>query len=66
MSTAKNQEIRLKQRPQGLVSADDFELATTAMPQPGEGQALVRNVYFSVDPYMRGRMNAGKSYVQQL
>ena len=63
MGTAQNHEIRLKQRPQGLVSADDFELATTAMPQPGKGQALVRNVYFSVDPYMRGRMNAGKSYV---
>ena len=63
MGTEQNHEIRLKKRPQGLVSADDFELATTAMPQPGEGQALVRNVYFSVDPYMRGRMNAGKSYV---
>ena len=63
MGTAQNHEIRLRRRPQGLVSADDFELATTAIPQPGEGQALVRNVYFSVDPYMRGRMNAGKSYV---
>ena len=62
MGTAQNHEIRLRRRPQGLVSADDFELATTAIPQPGEGQALVRNVYFSVDPYMRGRMNAAKSY----
>lgn len=63
MGAKENQEIHLRRRPKGIATADDFELATTAIPQPGEGQALVKTLYFSVDPYMRGRMNAGRSYV---
>ena len=58
-----SKEIRLKKRPSGMVSAEDFELAEVRVPQTGEGQALVRNIYISVDPYMRGRMSEAKSYV---
>ncbi|QDU92593.1 NADP-dependent oxidoreductase [Lignipirellula cremea] len=56
-------EIHLKSRPQGLPTPDNFELVETAAPQPQEGEILVENEWFSVDPYMRGRMNDGPSYV---
>jgi len=61
--TATSREIRLASRPEGRPSDDNFELAEVAVPEPGEGQALVRNAYLSVDPYMRGRMRDVKSYV---
>ena len=63
MDNQKNHEIRLKSRPHGLPTADNFELAETAVPTPGPGQVLVRNSYISVDPYMRGRMMDRASYV---
>jgi NADPH-dependent curcumin reductase CurA len=63
MSNQKSQEIRLKHRPIGMPKPDDFELAETAVPTPGEGQVLVRNSFMSVDPYMRGRMTDRASYV---
>jgi hypothetical protein len=56
-------EIHLVARPQGFPGEDLFELAETSIPDPGEGQLLVRNAYFSVDPYMRPRMNDVRSYV---
>jgi len=46
-----------------MLSENDFELGEVEISTPGKGEVLVRNVYMSVDPYMRGRMNAGKSYV---
>src|SRR5271168_2565806 len=63
MSTSKNREIRLKKRPVGMPALDDFELAETAIPTPAAGQVQVRNIYMSVDPYMRGRMVDRESYV---
>ena len=63
MSTTTSREIRLASRPRGLPTADNFTLAQVDLSPPQEGQVLVRNLYMSVDPYMRGRMNAGKSYV---
>jgi NADPH-dependent curcumin reductase CurA len=63
MSTEKNREIRLKKRPEGMPRPDDFELVETPLPTAGPGQVLVRNIYMSVDPYMRGRMVDRKSYV---
>jgi hypothetical protein len=57
-----NKRVLLKSRPKGWVSEADFEIAEAPLPQPGEGQALVRNHWLSVDPYMRGRMNDTKSY----
>ena len=56
-------EIRLVARPQGFPGEDLFEVAETSIPTPAEGQVLIRNAYFSVDPYMRPRMNDVRSYV---
>jgi NADPH-dependent curcumin reductase CurA len=56
-------EIRLVARPQGFPNEDLFEVAETAIPEPADGQILIRNAYFSVDPYMRPRMNDVRSYV---
>ncbi len=58
-----NREIHLRRRPVGMPVLDDFELVERPMPEPGPGQFLVRNIYMSVDPYMRGRMMDRKSYV---
>jgi hypothetical protein len=59
-----SREIRLKSRPVGLPRESDFELAIVPIPTPGAGEVLVRNLYMSVDPYMRGRMLDQPSYVQ--
>jgi len=61
--TTTSREIRLKRRPVGLPSAEDFELATVTLADPDPGEMVVRNLYMSVDPYMRGRMVDRKSYV---
>lgn len=53
----------LKNRPQGLPGDDDFELKQIDLPAVGDGMIRVRNLWLSVDPYMRGRMNDVKSYV---
>jgi len=63
MSRITSIEIRLVSRPKGFPTADNFTLGHTKVPPIQEGQVLVRNLYMSVDPYMRGRMNDGKSYV---
>lgn len=55
-------EIRLKSRPRGLPTDDNFELATVELPAPGQGEVQVRNTWMTVDPYMRGRMNDVQSY----
>ena len=53
----------LKSRPSGMPNEDNFELAKIDLPTPGDGDVHVRNLFLSVDPYMRGRMNDAKSYV---
>lgn len=58
-----NREWHLLSRPVGWPRPEDFALAGADVPTPGEGQVLVRNKYLSVDPYMRGRMSAAKSYI---
>ncbi len=63
MTHTKSREIRLKNRPEGLPRETDFELAEVELPEIGEGEILVQNIYMSVDPYMRGRMYDRKSYV---
>ncbi|MEU8944094.1 NADP-dependent oxidoreductase [Streptomyces sp. NPDC048489] len=57
-----SREWHLTARPVGWPKPEDFALVEAEVPQPGEGQVLVRNTYVSVDPYMRGRMSAAKSY----
>ena len=63
MSDAISREIRLASRPNGLPTAANFTLAQTELKPLQDQQVLVRNLFMSVDPYMRGRMNEGKSYV---
>lgn len=58
----KNRQILLASRPSGEPTPANFRLFETDIPQPGKGQMLLRTIYLSLDPYMRGRMNAGKSY----
>jgi NADPH-dependent curcumin reductase CurA len=53
----------LMNRPQGLPAAENFELRDIALPPVADGMVRVRNLWLSVDPYMRGRMNDVKSYV---
>src|SRR3982751_2350643 len=55
-------EIRLKSRPVGMPKPDNFELATVDLAAPGEGEVQVKNLWMTVDPYMRGRMNDVRSY----
>src|SRR5476649_1189460 len=57
-----SREIRLKSRPSGLPTADNFELATVDLPDPAPGEVRVKNLWMTVDPYMRGRMNDVPSY----
>jgi NADPH-dependent curcumin reductase CurA len=58
-----SREIRLVARPRGFPDEELFEVAETPIPEPAEGQVLIRNAFFSVDPYMRPRMNDVRSYV---
>jgi NADPH-dependent curcumin reductase CurA len=53
----------LKSRPSGMPTSDNFELKEIGLPELGDGRLRVRNLWLSVDPYMRGRMNDVKSYV---
>ncbi|MCW5237044.1 NADP-dependent oxidoreductase [Verminephrobacter eiseniae] len=57
-----NQQIVLDNRPQGEAVASNFRLVLTDIPALEDGQVLVRHHYLSLDPYMRGRMNEGRSY----
>jgi NADPH-dependent curcumin reductase len=60
----KNRQVLLKRRPSGTPTTDDFELVDAPLPEPGEGETLVRGIYLSLDPYMRGRMSAARSYAK--
>ena len=59
-----NHQIILAARPEGLPREDDFNLIEAPIPEPGEGQFLMQNIYLSVDPYMRGRISEIKSYAE--
>jgi NADPH-dependent curcumin reductase CurA len=59
-----NRQILLKSRPEGAPSLDNFELTESPVREPGEGEVLTRTLYLSLDPYMRGRMSAAKSYAK--
>lgn len=62
MADSVNRQILLKSRPEGAPRLDNFELVDAPIPEPGEGEVLMRTLYLSLDPYMRGRMSAAKSY----
>jgi NADPH-dependent curcumin reductase len=59
-----NQRIVLASHPEGWVSEQNFELQKAAMPKLADGEVLVKNLWLSLDPYMRGRMSKAKSYVK--
>jgi len=59
---ATNVQILLASRPTGWVEESNFSIVERPIPEPGPGELLVRNHWLSLDPYMRGRMNEGKSY----
>ncbi|WP_245642525.1 MDR family NADP-dependent oxidoreductase [Nonomuraea candida] len=58
----RGREIHLLERPHGEPRLDQFAVVHTEVPEPGDGQLLVRNQWTSVDPYMRGRMNDAPAY----
>ncbi len=62
MNQLVNRQVRLKSRPTGIPQAEHFELVEVPIPAPLEGQVLVRNVYLSVEPAMRGWVNAVANY----
>jgi NADPH-dependent curcumin reductase CurA len=57
-----NRQVLLKSRPADIPQAEHFEIVERRVPEPGPGQILVRNIYLSVDPAMRGWASAGNSY----
>jgi NADPH-dependent curcumin reductase len=63
MSALENRQFRLIARPVGMVKRSDFEFVTVPAGKPGAGEVLVRVLYLSLDPAMRGWMNEGKSYI---
>ena len=63
MSKISSREIHLASRPNGIPTAANFTLVRTELGPLQDQQVLVRNFFMSVDPYMRGRMNDGKSYI---
>ena len=63
MGTMKNRQILLASRPTGMPTLENFRIVDAELPQPKDGEVLIRTLYLSVDPYMRGRMSDRKSYV---
>ncbi|WP_053217891.1 NADP-dependent oxidoreductase [Virgibacillus senegalensis] len=59
-----NQEIQLVKRPEAMPTEEHIQRVETEMPVPGENEVLLKTLYVSVDPYMRGRMSNAKSYVE--
>ena len=61
-----NKQIRLAARPKGAPKPSDFAAHEAALPEPGAGDVLVKTLYLSLDPYMRGRISEAKSYAPPL
>src|SRR5688572_24137041 len=59
-----NKRVLLASRPAGEVSEDNFRLESVPLGAPRDGEVLVKNLWLSLDPYMRGRMSDAKSYVK--
>jgi len=63
-TATKNRQWLLASRPVGAPTLSDFNFVATDIPTPKEGEVLLRTVYLSLDPYMRGRMSDAKSYAE--
>src|SRR6059058_3287794 len=59
-----NSRVVLASRPTGSVTEGNFQLERLPIPKPADGEVLVKNLWLSLDPYMRGRMSDAKSYVK--
>ncbi|HWD22662.1 MAG TPA: NADP-dependent oxidoreductase [Burkholderiales bacterium] len=59
-----NRRVVLVSRPAGWVSEENFRIESCPVPAPAQGEVLVKNLWLSLDPYMRGRMSDAKSYVK--
>jgi NADPH-dependent curcumin reductase CurA len=62
MASMKNKQILLVSRPPGMPTLDNFSIVDAEVPEPKDGEVLLRTRFLSVDPYMRGRMRDQKSY----
>lgn len=62
MSSGVNRQVRLKARPSGIPQAEHFEIVEASIPEPSEGQVLIRNLFLSVDPAMRGWVSSVGNY----
>jgi NADPH-dependent curcumin reductase CurA len=60
----RNRQIVLKRRPNGLPVPEDFAIVEGPLPEPGEGEVVLRGIYLSLDPYMRGRISGVRSYAR--
>jgi NADPH-dependent curcumin reductase CurA len=60
----RNQRVLLKRRPTGAPTTADFEIIDSPIPDPNDGEVLVRGIYLSLDPYMRGRISGARSYAK--
>jgi len=63
LQTIKSHEIRLASRPTGIPTRANFAIVQNTLDSPNDQEVVVRNLFMSVDPYMRGRMNEGRSYI---
>src|SRR6266478_1791848 len=59
-----NRRVVLASRPTGSVTEGNFQLEKLPIPKPADGEVLVKNLWLSLDPYMRGRMSDAKSYAK--
>ena len=64
MPAVKSKQIVLASRPEGEPTPAHFKLAESEVREPGEGEILLKTLWLSLDPYMRGRMSAAKSYAK--
>src|SRR5690349_6982614 len=60
----RNRQILLQRRPSGMPVPEDFRVAEAPLPEPREGEVLLRGLYLSLDPYMRGRISGVRTYAQ--
>lgn len=63
MTALTNHQFKLAKRPVGMVQRSDFDYTQSPVPEPGDGEVLVKVLYISLDPAMRGWMNEGRSYI---
>jgi len=59
-----NRQVLLKRRPNGMPVPEDFAIVDAPLPEPGDGEVLLRGIYLSLDPYMRGRISGQRSYAK--